>query len=317
MNQDIFVIIEHIQGKVADISYIMLAAARDLSNAYGGQVTALLLGHEKKGLAAKLAADKVIYFDHPGLAEFTSENYLPVISAAIDQLKPRVVLLGSTSIGADLAGTLSIKTGLPLVNSCVKFTQSGQFTAQICGGKIMAEGVFPEPTALATVIPGGYRPEQGQKEQAPPIEAGELPALPEPRVTLSKYIEPETADVDISRESVLIAVGRGLQNQDNLELAEQLAKSLKGTVCASRPVVDQGWLPTSRLVGKSGKYVKPKLYLALGISGAPEHSEAIMDSELIIAVNTDPRAPIFNIAKYGIEMDMFDLLDVLNAKLSQ
>ena len=117
--------------------------------------------------------------------------------------------------------------------------------------------------------------------------------------------------MDISKESLLIAVGRGIQNKDNIALAEDLAKAMGGVVTGSRPVIDQGWLAASRLVGKSGKHVKPKIYLALGISGAPEHVEAITDSDTIIAVNTDPAAPIFNIAKYGVEVDMFDLIEAL------
>ena len=116
---------------------------------------------------------------------------------------------------------------------------------------------------------------------------------------------------------MLVAVGRGIQLEDNIELAEELAEVMGGAVCASRPVVDQGWLPTSRLVGKSGYQVKPKIYLALGISGAPEHTEGISGSDTIIAINTDPAAPIFNIAKYGVVEDIFDLVPVLTEKLEE
>jgi electron transfer flavoprotein alpha subunit len=126
---------------------------------------------------------------------------------------------------------------------------------------------------------------------------------------------PEAGDVDISKEEILISVGRGIQNQDNLELAQELADALGGVLVASRPVVDQGWLPISRLVGKSGKKVKAKLYLALGISGAPEHIEALGDSEMILAVNTDPQAPIFNVAKFGTTVDLFDLVPALTEKI--
>ncbi len=143
------------------------------------------------------------------------------------------------------------------------------------------------------------------------------PGIEALRVSLRQYIEPEAGDVDISKEPILIAVGRGIQREDNLELAEELAEALGGEVCASRPVVDQGWLPSTRLVGKSGKKVKPRVYLALGISGAPEHAEAITDSDMIIAINTDPLAPIFDVAQYGIEADMFDLLPVLTEKIQE
>jgi electron transfer flavoprotein alpha subunit len=143
------------------------------------------------------------------------------------------------------------------------------------------------------------------------------PALEEGRIKVTDYIEPASGDVDISKEPILIAVGRGFQNQADLELAEALAEALGGAVCASRPMVDQGWLAATRLVGKSGKKVKPQLYLTLGISGAPEHVEAITDSQLVIAVNTNPAAPIFDVAHYGAAVDMYDLLPALTEQVRQ
>jgi electron transfer flavoprotein alpha subunit len=211
----------------------------------------------------------------------------------------------------DVASGLSARLGLPLVSQCQSLSADGKFLSQICGGKIMAEGDLPGPTALVTMAPGGYKPEEGQSVEPPEVVRTAAPTLEGLRVTLAQYVEPEAGDVDISKEPILISVGRGIQNEDNIELAEELAEALGGVVCSSRPVVDQGWLPTSRMVGKSGQVVKPKLYLAMGISGAPEHVEAITDSELIIAINTDPAAPIFDIAQYGAEVDMTDLMEVL------
>jgi electron transfer flavoprotein alpha subunit len=324
MNQDIYVVIEHLRGQVAEISYVMLAGAHDLSKEIGGSVVAVLLGHNAQSLAGNpstasgqyLAADKVVYIDHPALADFTSDAYQKVLTSMISKDQPRAVLFGSTSIGTDLTSTLSIKLGLPMVSSCRSFSAGGKFVSQICGGKIMAEGDLPGPTALVTMVPGGYKAEQGQSSQPPAITQAESPALESLRVILDKYIEPASGDVDIAKEPVLVSVGRGIQNKDNIVLAEDLAKALGGTVSGSRPVIDQGWLATSRLVGKSGKHVKPKIYLALGISGAPEHAEAITESNTIIAINTDPAAPIFNIAKYGAEIDLFDLVEVLTAKVN-
>jgi len=315
MSQDIYVVIEHLRGQVAEISFVMLAGARELAKGFGGNVVAVLLGHKAQGLAGNLAADKVLSLDHPALADFTSDAYQKVLTGLISKDQPRAVLFGSTSIGTDLASTLSIKLGLPMVSSCSSFSADGKFVSQICGGKIMAEGDLPGTTALVTVVPGGYKAEQGQGTQPPAITQIEVPALESLRVTLAGYIEPESGDVDIAKEPVLVSVGRGIQNQDNISLAEDLARALGGVVAGSRPVIDQGWLATSRLVGKSGKHVKPKIYLALGISGAPEHTEAITDSDTIIAVNTDPAAPIFNIAKYGTETDLFDLVEVLTAQV--
>jgi electron transfer flavoprotein alpha subunit len=317
MSQDVYVMIEHLRGQVADISFIMLAAARELATKEGGNVVAVLLGHNAEGLAANLAADRVIYLDHPSLADFTSDAYQKTLAELINKEQPRASLFGNTSIGADVASTVSARLGLPLVSSCLKFEPDGKFVSQICGGKIMAEGDLPAPTALVTMIPGGYKPEQGKGAQPPALTRTEAAGLESLRVALKGYIEPEAGDVDISKEPLLIAVGRGIQNKDNIELAEELAQAVGGVVCGSRPVIDQGWLATSRLVGKSGKHVKPKVYLALGISGAPEHVEAITGSDMIIAVNTDPKAPIFDIAKYGVEMDMFDLLPPLTEQVKQ
>jgi electron transfer flavoprotein alpha subunit len=181
----------------------------------------------------------------------------------------------------------------------------------------MAEGDIPGPTALLMVVPGSFKPEQGQSAQPPKVTAVTTPAKVDSRMVLKQYVEPEAGDVDISKEPLLVAIGRGIQNQDNIELAEELANVVGGVVCGSRPVVDQGWLQASRLVGKSGKAVKPKIYLAIGISGAPEHAEAITGSNMIIAINMDPVAPIFNIAKYGTTADLFDLVPVLTEQVRQ
>jgi electron transfer flavoprotein alpha subunit len=316
MSQDIYVVIEHLKGQVADISYTMLAAGRDLAKGTGGNVVAVLLGSNAKEVAKDFAADRVLYLDHAALAEFTSDAYQKVLSDLINKDQPRAVLFGNTSIGADVASVLSMRLSLPLVSSCRSFTKDGKFVSQICGGKIMAEGDLPGPTALVAMVPGGYQPDQGRAVEAPSITEAAVPALEALRVTLSKYIEPDSNDVDISKEPLLIAVGRGIQNKDNIELAENLAQAIGGVVCASRPVVDQGWLATSRLVGKSGKQVKAKIYLAMGISGAPEHVEGITQSDTIIAINIDPKAPIFNVAKFGVEGDIFELVEVLTEKVN-
>lgn len=316
MSQDIFVVIEHLQGQVADISYVMLAAARELKQSAGGGVTAILLGHNAQGLAGNLAADRVLYVDHPALAEFTSDAYQLTLASLIAEHSPRAVLFGHTSIGTDVAGGLSVKGNLPIVTSCRNF-RDGKTLSQICGGKIMAEGELPSPTALVTMVPGGYKSDQGQSTNAPALTTVAAPALDGLRVAVKQYIQPEAGDVDIAKEPILVAIGRGIQNKDNIELADELAAALGGQVCASRPVVDQGWLPTTRLVGKSGKRVKPKVYLALGISGAPEHVEGMGESDVIIAVNTDPNAPIFNVAKYGTTVDLLDLAPQLTEKVKQ
>jgi electron transfer flavoprotein alpha subunit len=315
MSQDILVLIEHLQGQVSDISYVMLAAGRVLAGGTGGKVIAMLMGQDAKKLANDLGADEVLYVDHAALKDFSSDAYLQVLSGYVQENQPRAVFMGHTTIGMDVASGLSARLGVPLVSQCLSVSADAKFTSQVCGGKIMAEGALPEPTALVTMVPGAYKPEEGKSDKAPKVTDHAAPDMGELRVQLREYIEPEAGDVDITSQNVLVAVGRGLQNEADLELAQELADAMGGAVCASRPIVDQGWLPTTRLVGKSGLSVKPKLYLAFGISGAPEHTESIMDSDLLIAVNTDPNAPIFDIAKFGIEADLLDLLPVLIEQL--
>ena len=153
MSQDIYVVIEHLRGQVTDISYTMLAAARELAPSVGGKVVAVLLGHNAKDLAKDFAADQVLYLDHALLADFTSDAYQKVLAELISKEQPRAVLFGNTSIGADVASVISMRLGLPLIGSCRSFTSNAKFISQICGGKIMAEGDLPLPTALDQNIP--------------------------------------------------------------------------------------------------------------------------------------------------------------------
>lgn len=322
MNQDIWVVVETFRGEVTEISYTLLAAGRVLATGLGSELTALLLGHNAERLGETLgAADRVVYVDHNALAEFTSDAYRRTISGVLKEASPRVALLGHTSMGTDIACGVSFDLDAPLVSSCQAVNmKDGQpwYVSLICGGKIVAEGQMSGPTCIVTMIPGSYRPETGRRSMpgAPHLTKVAPPmALEDLMVALKGYIEPATGDVDITKVPILVSVGRGIQREDNLRLVEALAAALGAAVTASRPIVDQGWLPSSRLVGRSGKTVKPKLYLALGISGAPEHVEAMRDAELIIAVNTDQAAPIYDIAHFGAAVDVLALLTILTEKI--
>ena len=315
MTQDIYVLIEHIQGQVSDISYVMAAAARDLAGKIGGDVVGVLLGSGAEGLKDTVAVDKVIYCDNPAHAEFTSDAYNQTLKSLLAEHTPKVMFFGNTTLGADVSSSLATSMEIPMINACQKIADDGAIISQICGGKIMLDSQVTDGTTFITMIPGGYKPEEGQGGPPGEVIYFAAPDLADLKVKLTQYIEPDTSDVDIGQEKILIAIGRGIQTEDNVELAEELAELLGGTVCASRPVIDQGWLPTSRLVGKSGKSVKPDLYLCLGISGATEHLEGILDSKTIIAINSDPDAPIFDIADYGLVADLFDVLPELNDAL--
>jgi electron transfer flavoprotein alpha subunit len=322
MSKDVWVVVETLRGEVLEITYTMLAAGRVLADGLGGKLTAVLAGSDAAALAGTLGvADSVTYVDDPALAEFTPDAYRRTIAALVKEAAPRAVLLGHSSMGMDVAGGIGVDLGLPLVSDCQTLSvEAGQphYVSLSCGGKVLAEGALPEPACLVTLVPGGHKPQDGRKEVAPPVSRIAPPvALDGLRVKLRSYIEPETGGVDITKESILASVGRGIQQRDNIKLAEELAEALGGQVSSSRPIVDQGWLPSSRLVGKSGHSVKPRLYLALGISGAPEHAEGMRDAECIVAINTDEKAPIFDFAQYGAMVDVLKLMPVLTQKIKQ
>jgi electron transfer flavoprotein alpha subunit len=165
-----------------------------------------------------------------------------------------------------------------------------------------------------TAIAGAFLADAGRGDGSPPVETVDAPA-PDGRVRFKRLVQPEAADVDITREDILVAVGRGIGDEDDIEIVEELAEALGGAVACSRPVVDAGWLPKARQVGKSGHKVKPKLYVAVGISGAPEHLEGMRDAEVIVAINSDAKAPIFGVAHYGITEDLFDVVPELTEQI--
>ena len=217
---------------------------------------------------------------------------------------------------------IGIRMLVPVVNFCddIKATD-GKLEAHcvMYGGKIEAtvEAGTPDGPHPAVIClwPGARTADKGRKERDVPVTDASVVLEDTQAIRLCKYIEPEAGDVDLTKQDVLVSVGRGIQDRANLSLAEDLAKALGGEVCGSRPVIDQGWLPLSRQVGKSGLTVKPKLYVALGISGAPEHVEGMKDAGLIIAVNSDPKAPIFNVAHYGIVGDVLEAMPALTAAI--
>lgn len=313
MTNDIFVIAEHLKGKVEDVTYEMLAKAKDLAAAFGGRVTAVLLGSGAKNLASDFAAGKVIYVDSPALAEFNPEAYSKTISALVASHSPKIVLVANTSQGMDIAAAVSVDCNLPLV-AYANDLSADSVTSQLYGGKLNVESQIEGERFVASVLAGSF-PATAGKGGGAAIEEATAPDLSGLKVRFKRLIEPEGGDVDITAKDVLVSVGRGIQNQDNLEIVQALADKLGAALSCSRPVVDAKWLPKTRQVGKSGLKVKPKIYLAIGISGAPEHIEGMKDAECIIAINTDPKAPIFDHAHFGATEDLFDVVPALTEAL--
>lgn len=315
MAGNIWVLAEHWRGHVSDLTLELLTLGRELAGGLGTGLEAVLLGHGAKGLAAGLAADGVLSVDHASLAEPNPEASCAALAALIEQRKPQLLLVPLSNVAADLLGLLPPRLKIPLVNFCRDVRAAdGRLEARcvLYGGKLEVTVAVPGGPAIIGVLPGS-RPASAAPAAAPPVTdvAVELPG--DLKVRFEQYIDPEPGDVDVTQQDVLISVGRGIQTRDNIALAEELAEALGGAVSASRPVIDQGWLPLTRQVGKSGASVKPKLYLAAGISGAPEHVEGMKGASLIIAVNTDPQAPIFSVAHYGVAGDALEFLPALTA----
>jgi electron transfer flavoprotein alpha subunit len=311
MSNDVFVITEHMDGKFSDVSFEMVGKAKELASVLDGQAVAVVVGG---GVSSNVfASDSTIHVNEASLANFNPEAYGKVIEALVKEKSPRLVMFGWTATGMDLAAWLSVRLGKPCVayarDLCIE-NNALIVNSQIYGGKMIAD-VAPEgDMAIAAVLAGSFPAEAGQGStaattMASPVDAGSL------KVKFVEAIKPAGGDVDITAQAKLVSIGRGIGSKDNVELAEELAQKLGATVSSSRPVVDAGWLPRTRQVGKSGLKVKPKLYLMLGISGAPEHLEGMKSAELIIAINTDKKAPIFNVAHYGATADLFEVAEAM------
>ncbi|OFV79525.1 MAG: hypothetical protein A3D93_02085 [Acidobacteria bacterium RIFCSPHIGHO2_12_FULL_67_30] len=321
MAGNVWVLAETWRGQVSETTYELLALGRELAAELGVPLQAVLLGHQVKSLTPQLgAAESVVLVDHPALAEPALEPYTYALAQLVKARQPRCLLVPLTNISWEVLGLLPAALELPCANFCRDVRAAdGKLQARclLYGGKVEATAAVSAAPALFGILPGSRPAEKGRGEKAPAVEEVPVELAEAARVKFKKYLEPEAGDVDITQQTVLVSVGRGIQNQDNLALAEELAAALGGAVSGSRPVIDQGWLPLSRQVGKSGASVKPKLYLALGISGAPEHQEGMRNSELIVAVNTDPGAPIFAIAHFGVCADLFDIVPALTEEIKR
>jgi len=314
MSQDVFALIEHRDGQITESSFEVLGKARGLAATTGGSAVAVVLGQDVAPVTQQMgAADRVIEIVGDSVADFTPLGYVAALAPVIRDEEPFLMLLPNSAVGMDVAAGLSGALGAPLAAYATAVAVEGGstvVTSQIYAGKLDAEAVLDGGTGLVTVIAGSFPAGEGQGDGAPAVHRVDAPA-PDGRVRFRRLIQPEAADVDITKEDILVAVGRGIGDGDDIEVVEELAEALGGAVACSRPVVDAGWLPKARQVGKSGHKVKPRLYVAVGISGAPEHLEGMRDAELIIAINSDPKAPIFGVAHYGTTEDLFDVVPAL------
>ena len=324
MARDILVLVEHAAGKVDSITSQLLALGSRLAEQFGEKLTAAAIGHHLESVVAVLQGngmDKIVLVDDPALNMAPAEIQAQVIAEVVRQIDPRLVLIGYSLVGMELTPAIASKLGINALTNCVN--------VEICDGAVTVTRPLFDSTVHAqialeenetTVIAlqkGSFAPlEPSSKQAAVESVSIDVESIPS-RSRVLEITEEPRGDVDIAKAEIIVSVGRGIGNEDKIHFAAELAEALGGVLACSRPVVDVGWLPRERQVGASGRTVTPKVYVACGISGAIQHLTGMRDSRRIIAINKDPNAPIFAIARYGIVGDLHEVLPALTAAVKE
>jgi len=323
MSNGILVFIEHKAGALNKTSLEAIAAAQKLGSDLRQTVSAVVLGSGVQALAQEIAAydlSKVVYADHAQLAEYTPDAYAAAMEQIVRSSETEYVVLSHTYLVRDFAPKLAARFRKGLISDCIRMSAGDQkvtFTRRIFLGKLDADVISDgEPPVFVTFQSGAFRPEQAVKGSGAPVETTSVD-IGEIRMKPEAPFQEVKAAVDLSKADIIVAVGRGIKNKENIALAEKLAEVLGGDLAASRPICDAEWLPIDRQIGSSGQTVAPKLYVAVGISGAIQHLVGMKNSRTIVAINKDPEAPIFDIADYGIVGDLFEVLPVLTEEIKK
>ena len=328
---------QQVDGKLSPIALELLGKARDLANDLDDKtVTAVLIGYQVGGLVDELAAygaDKVVVIDDPELKDYRTEPYTQALAGYINEFKPEIVLVGATAIGRDLGPRTSARVQTGLTADCTKL-EIGDFPLTPIPGKeqkhkqlLMTRPAFGGNT-IATIACPNNRPQMatvrpGVMQKITPVEGAKAEVInwkaPLEKnncyVEIEKVVKEVSSVADISEAKILVSGGRGVGSAENFKLLDDLAEAVGGVVSCSRAVVDNGWRPKELQVGQTGKTVRPHVYFAIGISGAIQHVAGMEDSDIIIAINKDENAPIFDVADYGIVGDLNKIVPLLTEKL--
>ena len=307
----VLVAAEHRRGALRDVTYEAITAGRELADARGGDLHVAVIGGDVDGFAEELNREGVdaVHAVEDG-EEFDHNAYQAAVSTLADRVDAGAVVLPNSVNGLDYAPALAEDLGAPIVTDAVGIAYDDGLTVtrEMYGSKVETTVDVAGDRFVLTVRGGEWPPAEGVGDAT--VEAAEVD-IPESGARVTGFEEVGGGDVDIADADVLVSVGRGIEEEENLELVEELADALGATLSASRPIVDNGWLPKNRQVGQSGKVVTPDVYIAVGISGAVQHVAGMKGSDTIVAINTDPNAPIFDIADYGIVGDLFDVVPEL------
>ncbi|GAD52695.1 electron transfer flavoprotein, alpha subunit [Halarchaeum acidiphilum MH1-52-1] len=311
---DVLAVTEHRQGELRDVSLELASAGRALADATGGDLHVAVVSGDVDAYADELSVDGVDAVHTVAAGdEFNHDVYVAAVEALVNDLAPTQLLLPNSVDGMDYAPAVAESLDRPVVTDAVEVDVTDDGLAvhrEMYGSKVETVISIADGPFAVTVRPGEFEPASGTSD--PEVVAHDLNLdLDALGSTVEGYEAVDTGDVDITEADFLISIGRGIEEEENLELIEDLADATGGTISASRPIVDNGWLEKGRQVGQSGKTVTPTVYLAIGISGAVQHVAGMKNADMIIAINTDPNAPIFDISDYGIVGDLFEVVPAL------
>jgi len=318
MARDVLVLVEHSEGKVESLTSQLLAIGSRLAKEMKVELVAAAIGHRMENVVEALQGkgiDRILVVDDPGLALAGGEVQAHVFAEIGKQVEPRLVLVGYSLVGMELAPAVANKLGMNALTNCVNIElRDGAVTVTrpLFDGTIHAQIALEENATAVVALqkgPATLTAPSAKKAvvQSITIDINGLPS----RSRVLKITEEPKSDVDLGKAEIIVAVGRGIGDQEKIHFTAELAEALGGTLACSRPVVDVGWLPRERQVGASGKSVAPKVYVACGISGAIQHLTGMRDSKRIIAINKDPNAPIFQVAHIGVVGDLFEIVPAL------
>ncbi|MGI5997109.1 MAG: FAD-binding protein [Lutispora sp.] len=317
----VWVFAEQRQGKLMFTSLELLGEGRKLADKLGVELSALLLGSEVDGICEELihyGADKVIYADHKLLQNYTTDGYTKVITDLINEKKPEIVIVGATNIGRDLAPRIAARLNTGLTADCTKLDIDEEQkillqTRPAFGGNIMATIVTPKHRPqMATVRPGVMKKMEKDENRKGIVEKVDVKLHDEDiKVKVEEIVKSAKQIVNLVEAQYIVSGGRGLGGPEGFKLMKELADALGGVVGSSRAAVDSGWISHDHQVGQTGKTVRPKVYIACGISGAIQHLAGMQNSDCIIAINKNPDAPIFSVADYGIVGDLYKVVPML------
>jgi electron transfer flavoprotein alpha subunit len=320
MSDTILVVVEQREGKLNRVSWETLRGAQAMAAETGWTLEAAVAGAGVAGIAAEVAARKVakVYaIESAKLEPYTPDGFAAALQQFIGARKPGLVLMPHTYQVRDFAPKLATALGRTLISDAIGYRKDGEhllFTRQMFQGKFAADVSFAgDPPWFVTFQTGAFRGDQVEPgTAAAPVETVSVEIADGViRNHPHEVFKEAKQAVDLTQAEVIVAVGRGIKEPKNIDLAKQLAEALGGEIAASRPICDSGWLPMDRQIGSSGQTVAPKLYLALGISGAIQHIVGMKGSRAVIAINKDAEAPIFEVADYGVVANLFDVVPAL------